>query len=247
MKNIDRMALRMLAITVVLSILGHFRVLGGFFIGGGSIWIEYAAIAAFFILTVATVGLLLCMSIEHSKRGWMELLFCATCGKIIGESLAMYYDCGRLAVYALILLHVSASCIALIGFCGGKVKTMISWMMFGAGLSLVLDYVLYGLMGLRTGAKWLYFVHSRPAVDYIVIVVAQLIVLAALLAEDRVVSMSIIRIGMCGAVAVGVVSILASLDEFAFGSTTSLAWRTVRLVALLFLILLVFLRSDTNK
>ncbi|MCR4753512.1 MAG: hypothetical protein K5837_03795 [Candidatus Saccharibacteria bacterium] len=246
MKTIDRKALRLLAITVVLSILGHFRIRGGFFIGG-SIWIEYVAIAAVFILAVATVGLLLCMSIEHSKRGWVELLFCATCGKIIGESLAMYYDCGRLAVYALILLHVSASCTALIGFCGGKVKTMISWILFGAGLSLVCDYVLYGLMGLRTGAKWLYFVHSRPAVDYIVIVVAQLIVLAALLAEDRVMSMSINKIGMCGAVAVGVVSISASLDEFAFGGTTSLAWRTVRLVVLLFLVLLVFLRSDTNK
>ena len=102
-------------------------------------------------------------------------------------------------------------------------------------------------MGLRTGVKWLYFVNSRPAVDYIVIVVAQLIVLAALLAEDRVMSMSIIKIGMCGAVAVGVVSISASLDEFAFGGTTSLAWRTVRLVVLLFLVLLAFLRSDKNK
>ena len=247
MKNIDRKALRLLAITVVLSILGHFRVQGGFFIGG-SIWIEYAAIAVFFILTVATVGLLLCMSTEHRARGWTELLFCAICGKIIGESLAMYYDCGRLAVYALILLHVSASCTALIGFCGGKVKAMISQILFVAGLSLVCDYVLYGIMGLRTGAKWLYFVHSRPAADYIVIAVAQLTVLAALLAEDRVVSMSIIKIGMCGAVAVGVVSILASLkDEFAFGGATSLAWRTVRLVTLLLLVLLVFLRSDTNK
>ena len=247
MKTIDRMALRMLVITVVLSILGHFRVRGGFFIGGGSIWIEYAAIAVFFILTVATVGLLLCMSIEHSKRGWMELLFCATCGKIIGESLAMYYDCGRLAVYALILLHVSASCTALIGFCGGKVKAMISRILFVAGLSLVLDYILYGIMGLRVGAKWLYFVHSRPAVDYSVILVAQLTVLAALLAENQVMSMSIIKIGMCGAVVVGVASILASLDEFAFGGMTSLAWRTVRLAALLFLVLLAFLRSDTNK
>jgi hypothetical protein len=177
----------------------------------------------------------------------MELLFCATCGKIIGESLAMYYDCGRLAVYALMLLYMSASCTALIGFCGGKVKTMIPQILFGAGLSLVLDYILYGIMGLRVGAKWLYFVHSRPAVDYIVIVVAQLIVLAALLTKGKAMSMSIIKIGMCGAVAVGVVSILASLDEFAFGGTMSLTWRTARLAALLFLILLVFLRSDKNK
>ena len=245
MKTIDRKALRLLAITVALSILGHFRILGGFFIG--DIWIEYAAIVVFFILTVATVGLLLCMSTEHRARGWMELLFCATCGKIIGESLAMYYDCGRLAVYALMLLYMSASCTALIGFCGGKVKTMIPQILFGAGLSLVLDYILYGIMGLRVGAKWLYFVHSRPAVDYIVIVVAQLIVLAALLTKGKAMSMSIIKIGMCGAVAVGVVSILASLDEFAFGGTMSLTWRTARLAALLFLILLVFLRSDKNK
>ena len=247
MKAIDRKAIRLLAITVVLSILGHFRVQGGFFIGGDSIWIEYVAIEVFFILTVATVGLLLCMSTEHRARGWMELLFCATCGKIIGESLAMYYDCGRFAIYALMLLYMSASCTALIGFCGGKVKTMVSWILFGAGLSLVLDYILYGIMGLRTGVKWLYFVHSRPAVDYIVILVAQLIVLAALLAEDRIMSMSINKIGMCGAVAVGVVSILASLVEFAFGGMTSLTWRKVRLVALLFLVLLVFLRSDKNK
>ena len=246
MKTIDRKALRLLAITVVLSILGHFRVQGGFFVGG-SIWIEYVAIAVFFILTVATVGLLLCMSIEHRARGWMELLFCATCGKIIGESLAMYYDCGRLAVYALMLLYMSASCTALIGFCGGKVKTMIPQILFVAGLSLVCDYALYGIMGLRTGVKWLYFANSRPAADYIMILVAQLVVLAALLAEDRVVSMSINKIGMCGAIAVGVVSILASLDEFASGGMTSLAWRTVRLVALLFLVLLVFLRSDKNK
>ena len=246
MKTIDRKALRLLAITAVLSILGHFRIRGGFFIGG-NIWIEYVAIAAVFILTVATVGLLLCMSTEHRARGWMELLFCATCGKIIGESLAMYYDCGRFAVYALMLLYMSASCTALIGFCGGKVKTMISWILFGAGLSLVCDYVLYGIMGLRIGAKWLYFANSRPAADYIVILVAQLIMLAALLAEDRVMSMSINKIGMCGAIVVGVVSILASLDGFASGGTTSLAWRTVRLVALLFLVLLVFLRSDKNK
>ena len=246
MKTIDRKALRLLAITVVLSILGHFRVQGGFFIGG-NIWIEYVAIAVSFILAVATVGLLLCMPTEYRARGWMELLFCVTCGKIIGESLAMYYDCGRLAIYALVLLYMSASCTALIGFCGGKVKVMISQILFVAGLSLVLDYILYGIMGLRTGVKWLYFVNSRPAVDYIVIVVAQLIVLAALLAEDRVMSMSIIKIGMCGAVAVGVVSISASLDEFAFGGTTSLAWRTVRLVVLLFLVLLAFLRSDKNK
>ena len=248
MKAIDRKVIRLLVITVVLSILGHFRIRGGFFIGG-SIWIEYAAIEVFFILTVATVGLLLCMSTEHSARGWMELLFCATCGKIIGESLAMYYDCGRLAAYALMLLYMFASCTALIGFCGGKVKAMISQILFVAGLSLVCDYVLYGIMGLRTGVRRLYFVHSRPAVDYIVIAVAQLIVLAALLAENRAMSMSIITIGMCVAVAVGVVSILASLkDEFAFGGTTSLAWRTVRLIALLFLVLLAFLRcSDKNK
>lgn len=245
MKTIDRKALRLLAITVALSILGHFRIQGGFFIG--DIWIEYVAIAAVFILTVATVGLLLCMSTEHRARGRAELLFCATCGKIIGESLAMYYDCGRLAVYALMLLYMSASCTALIGFCGGKVKTMIPQILFGAGLSLVLDYILYGIMGLRVGAKWLYFAHSRPAADYIVIVVAQLVVLAALLTESKAISMSIIKIGMCGAVAVGVVSILASLGEFAFGGTMSLTWRTARLVALLFLLLLVFLRSDKNK
>jgi hypothetical protein len=145
------------------------------------------------------------------------------------------------------LLYMSASCTALIGFCGGKVKTMISRILFGAGLSLACDYVLYGIMGLRIGAKWLYFANSRPAADYIVILVAQLIMLAALLAENRVMSMSINKIGMCGAVAVGVASILASLGEFALGGTTSLAWRTVRLVALLFLVLLVFLRSDKDK
>ena len=88
---------------------------------------------------------------------------------------------------------------------------------------------------------------AGSAVCDIVILVAQLIVLAALLAEDRIMSMSINKIGMCGAVAVGVVSILASLVEFAFGGMTSLTWRTVRLVALLFLVLLVFLRSDKNK
>ncbi len=246
MKTIDRKALRLLAITVVLSILGHFRIRGGFFIGD-NIWIEYVAIAAVFILTVATVGLLLCMSTEHRARGWMELLFCATCGKIIGESLAMYYDCGRLATYALMLLYMFASCTALIGFCGGKVKTIISQILFVAGLSLVCDYVLYGIMGLRVGAKWLYFVHSRPAVDYSVILVAQLTVLAALLAENQVMFMSIDKIGMCGAVAVDVVSILASLDEFASGGMTGLAWRTVRLIALLFLVLLAFLCPDKNK
>ncbi len=245
MKTIDRKALRLLVITAVLSILGHFRIQGGFFIGG--IWIEYVAIAVFFILTVATVGLLLCVSTEHRARGWMELLFCATCGKIIGESLAMYYDCGRLAVYALMLLYVSASCTALIGFCGGKVKTMIPQILFVAGLSLVCDYVLYGIMGLRVGAKWLYFVHSRPAVDYIMILVAQLVVLAALLTESKAMSMSIIKIGMCGAVAVGIIPILASLDGFALGDKMRMAEHVVRLVAYLFLTLLALLREDKNK
>lgn len=246
MKTIDRKALRLLAITVVLSILGHFRVQGGFFVGG-SIWIEYVAIAVFFILTVATVGLLLCMSIEHRARGWMELLFCATCGKIIGESLAMYYDCGRLAVYAFALLCAAVFCAVLIGFRGGKAKTMVSWILFVVSLSLTCDYVLYGIMGLRIGAKWLYFVHSRPAVDYIMILVAQLVVLAALLAESRVMSMSIIKIGMCGAVVVGIIPILALLDGFALGGKMRLAKHVMRLVAYLFLTLLALLRQDKNK